>query len=153
LVNRYQAASVLCLPAVAGLLTAPAKGAQGVNPLVGAWRLVSVVDPHPPSAALTFADESQGLLIYTAAGQVAVQITQQQQHRTACETYSAYFGTYDADLRKSSVTHHVQASLRPEEVGQDFERRFELSANRLVLIPLKDGKPQTARLTWQRVSS
>lgn len=150
--NRYQAASVLCLPVVAAVLTASARGAQAKNPLVGAWRLVSVVDPHPPTAALTFGAESHGLLIYTAAGEVAVQIAQPQGRRTACETYSAYFGSYDMDLTKRSVTHHVRASLRPEEIGQDFERGFELSGDRLVLIPMQSGKPQTARLTWQRVS-
>ena len=105
------------------------------------------------------------MIIYTATGEMAVQIARNPQSkfsseyeqakpeeiRTAYEGYYAYFGKYDADLDRKIVTHHVEASLRPGEIGVNYQRAFELSGDRLVLIPMEHGKQAPARLTFQRV--
>jgi lipocalin-like protein len=135
------------------------------NPLIGAWRLVSVEDHRPPDVLFALGPNPRGMIIYTATGKMAVQITRAPQShfssgynkaapeeiRTAYEGYYAYFGTYDVDFDKRIVTHHLEASLRPMEVGENYQRAFELSDDRLVLIPIQDGKQQPARLTWERV--
>jgi hypothetical protein len=164
--NWRQSASIICLLA-AGLFLPESTGSQAAkpsNPLIGAWRLVSIEDHRPPNILHAPSLNPRGLIIYTATGQMAVQITKEPQSkcssgydkatpeeiRAAYEGYYAYFGTYDVDFDKRIVTHHVEASLRPTEIGENYQRAFELSGNHLVLIPIKDGKQQPARLTWER---
>ena len=74
--------------------------------------------------------------------------------KRAYEGYYAYFGTYEVNEQESTVTHKVQASLWPREVGADLERHAELSGDRLILTTQpkqRSGEQRRNRLTFERV--
>ena len=61
------------------------------------------------------------------------------------DAYLAYFGRYGVNERQATVTHHVQGSMRPSEIGTDYTRSVRLDGDRLVL-----GLDPARSLTWQR---
>ncbi len=166
LMNRGQFASIMTVIVVV-LSVSPPTGSQPrpSNPLIGTWSLVSIEDHRAPSVLFALGPNPRGIIIYTATGEMAVQIARDPQSKfssgyerakpeeikTAYEGYYAYFGKYDVDFDRKIVTHHVEASLRPMEIGLNYERTFELSGDRLILIPMENGKQEPARLTWRRV--
>ncbi len=54
----------------------------------------------------------------------------------------------------NTVVHHLELSLLPNWIGQDFVRIFKIEGNRVTLSTtpvLIDGRKQVGTLTWQRV--
>ena len=116
-----------------------------------------------------------GMLIYTPQGRVAVQIMYRKGRptvtssqdvpstgvglgnirwsaeaaRAAIDTYDAYFGTYEVNLAKHTVTHHILAELRPYGVGAHYERRFEFHDGELWLTPT--APEEHWRVVWKRL--
>ena len=45
-----------------------------------------------------------------------------------------YYGTYEIDEAKQTVTHHLQAAANPSLIGTDLVRRYEFTGNRVALI-------------------
>ena len=43
--------------------------------------------------------------------------------------YDAYFGRFSIDERAGTITHYVEASLFPEDLGKDFVRNFALEGD------------------------
>jgi hypothetical protein len=73
--------------------------------------------------------------------------------KTALEGFQAYFGTYETDEEKKTVTHHVEGSLLPNWEGTSQTRFVELSGNRLTLStpPTFDGgETGVTVLAWER---
>jgi len=79
-----------------------------------------------------------------------------EEKAAAFSTYGAYYGTYTINEAAGTITHHVEGSLTPNDVGKDFVRYYKLSGNRITLIPVEtnDGRPATSpprrSLTWER---
>lgn len=145
------------------------------NRFVGAWRLVSV-EGNPPGLP-DFYDRPTGMLVYSASGQVIVQIAAKadrkpfapfnqgrrsagtEEKAAAFDSYTAYYGTYTVDEHAGTVTHHIEDYSVPGRRGTDNVRWFEFQGNdRLVLIPMEDGKggvvtrkDATYKLTWGRI--
>src|SRR4030095_2948430 len=85
---------------------------------IGTWRLVSVQTNGKPNPNRGV--RPTGLIIYDAAGHMAVQIRPERtrpswpptavptpdQAKEAATGYTAYFGTYTIDERARTVTHH-----------------------------------------------
>jgi hypothetical protein len=127
---------------------------------VGTWKLVSISS----SESRLFGERPMGILIYDAEGNVAVQIMRNPRPDLSCapgfptarevqvayKGYYAYYGTYDVDPEKRTITHHLEGSLRPGDVGKDFTRAYEISGNRLALTPVDDDQARDACLTWER---
>src|SRR5262245_18434898 len=115
--------------------------------LLGVWLLVSAKDYRPSGEALDWmGNKPSGTFIYTAGGRMAVQFMRDprasftgtsmwtsdardlfasvtpSEIRDAHTGYYAYFGTYTLDESARTVTDHIQASVRPEEVGRDYVR-------------------------------
>jgi hypothetical protein len=74
----------------------------------------------------------------------------------AFNSYLAYAGTYSHDPTRHLVTHHVEMSLDPTEVGHDLPRPARFEEDRVVLT----GQPYSLhgeqvynQLTWVRVRS
>jgi Lipocalin-like domain len=75
------------------------------------------------------------------------------------DSYVAYYGTYTVDGKTGTVTHHLADHSFPGRQGTDNVRWFEFEgADRLVLIPVEDGKggvinrkDATYKLIWERV--
>jgi len=134
------------------------------NPLIGAWRLKSIGGSVPKAAIFSMGVRPQGILIYTATGYMAAEIMRDprpafpkgyenasaEEIRNAFEGYYAYFGTYDVNIAEKTVTHHLQGSLRPAEIGRDYVRVYELSCDQLTLNPVREGRKLQVRLTWER---
>ena len=69
--------------------------------------------------------------------------------------YDAYFGTYEVDAARHTVTHHLLAALSPGDVGRTLTRRFFLRGDTLIIAfdtRRVDGTPVTRRVVWRRVA-
>lgn len=134
------------------------------NPLLGAWRLKSIAGSVPKAAIFSMGTKPQGILIYTASGHMAAEIMRDprpafitgyenasaEEIRNAFEGYYAYFGTYHVNVREMTVTHHLEGSLRPAEIGRDYVRAYKISGDLLSLNPVRDGRKLQVRLVWER---
>jgi hypothetical protein len=138
---------------------------------VGTWSLVSAeARLANGKVAHVYGDDPPGLIIYDSAGNVSVNFMRSdrpafsvadkakcapEEAKSAIETYEAYFGTYEVDEARGTVTHHVRGSLLPNWTGSDQLRFYEFSDDLLILstaeIPYS-GTTLIGRLTWKRVS-
>src|SRR5215471_16373317 len=75
--------------------------------------------------------------------------------KSGFEGYFSYCGSYDVDVPKGFIIHHLELSAFPNWVGTDQKRYFEFSGDRLTLKtpPLTlSGRDQVHRLIWERLS-
>jgi len=114
---------------------------------IGTWRIVS--------------DNSIGLMIYDAFGNMAAQVMPLRtrpkyagteptpdEAKSAITGYLAYFGTYTVDEREHTITHHRKGSINPGQIGEDAVRRYQFASDdRLILLPVESA----ARIIWERV--
>jgi Lipocalin-like domain len=127
--------------------------------IVGAWQLMTRTVSGADGTTLAdpvLGDRPLGRLFYDASGVMMLQMMRLE--RTAAigkptsakdETnprvllgYDAYFGRYTLDERAGTITHHVEGSLFPEDLGKDFVRGFTLDDDTLTLrftSPADDG--------------
>jgi hypothetical protein len=145
--------------------------------LVGMWRLLSIdlsgVDGHLTDPF--YQANSSGVIVYDASGSMSVQIA--GPHRIAAalptsrlhpatgaeavakagafDSYYAYFGTWTYDAAASAVTHHVESSLLPAEIGVDYVQEVSVEGDRLTFTNRdpNHGKPTVRIKIWQRVST
>jgi hypothetical protein len=142
--------------------------------IVGAWNLVTVEtrdengDWHKSKDR--YGIDPIGYITYSATGEMAVQICNlnrpdlnanasglegrvnsatDEALRQALLGYTAYFGTYDIDSEKHSVTHNRTGHWIPDFMGDSVERFFIVDGDRLILIPVQN---ENRRLIWRRVS-
>jgi hypothetical protein len=146
--------------------------AQSPPGLVGTWQLISRIDrdangntvPEPSLGA-----DPAGYLIYDNSGHVAVQMMAKHRDSNAFQVtapsaannlahvggYDAYFGRYEVDLAKGTVTHILEGSLLPADVGRRLTRRFKLDGNTLT-IQFEPGGESDRRITrtlvWRRAT-
>jgi hypothetical protein len=69
------------------------------------------------------------------------------------DNYYAYFGTYEVDEADHSVIHRVRASLRPNETGISYHRKFTIEGDRLTLASTPEthvGETVTSRMIFVR---
>ena len=125
--------------------------------IVGTWQLMTrtvtradgtrIIDP-------VLGEKPVGRLIYGASGAMSLQMMRVGR-KTAISTppnanqrvtlgYDSYFGRYTVDEKAGTVTHHVEASLFPEDVGDDWVRPFTLDGDTLTLrLTGEDGLTRT----------
>jgi Lipocalin-like domain len=164
-----------CAFAVAVLLVAgcaqapPVPDGPSSVPLVGTWRLLSVgfIRPNGSRVPSRFGTNPTGYILYDRTAHMAVQIMSSpwpafanperptpQEVEAVFNGYVAYAGTYEFDPATRTVTHHVQMSVDPDDVGKDFQRSVELEGDRLTLSVRKyrlNGEEGVLRLQWERV--
>jgi Lipocalin-like domain len=177
--NRRQAltagASLVCamVPgrnARAGSVTQDTSGRPSV---VGAWRLLSIATVRPSGEEVTdwAGSKPTGILIYAADGYMSVQVARDPPARwsysapeqapaaeraRAFDRYDGYFGRFAVDFARGVVTHFVEGSLQPNEVGLTYERQLRFEGDRLLLTGTPftfDGEQRFNRLVWQRVKT
>jgi hypothetical protein len=144
--------------------------------LIGAWRLVSIdlSGPNGPIVDSFYQADSSGLIIYDSSGWMSVQITAPHrqawpvpasrsspdasvQHAllkaAAFDTYYAYHGTWTYDQAKSVVTHHVDASLIPAEIGLNYAQTVTMDTGHLIFTGRDDenGEVIVRRKVWERI--
>jgi hypothetical protein len=135
---------------------------------VGTWKLVSVEQRNAagqlvPPAAQASDRPPLGVLIYDAAGYVAVTIMPAERRKYAAPQptdgeaqaaltgYAAYFGTFTINEAEGMITHHLQGSVNPG-MAPEQNRKFELAGNRLTLKPPPGPSGTQSKLTWERMT-
>jgi len=159
-----------------------AQGTPGPTSIVGTWLLESLVDTLANgSLAYWMGPRPTGAILYSASGHVSVQFMRDPRPvlpggaasgaeaarlagadpfrglgaaelREVVGGYYAYFGRYQVTPAGDSVTHFVETSLRPDEVGVVYRRAIRLDGGRLfiTLHAVVDGVPRHRVLTWRR---
>jgi hypothetical protein len=139
--------------------------AQGNNPFVGTWKLISIETRGPDGAIAPGPNpvggvNPTGTVMYDAAGHVSLQIMPSgrpaslnilqplspEQAKEALFGYIAYYGTYTLDQRARVMHIHFDGSLNPSMVGTNGERYYEFNGNRM---KFRAGANTT--LSWERV--
>ena len=135
--------------------------------IVGTWELMTrtvtrsdgttIVDP-------VLGEKPSGRLVYDASGAMMLQMmrtgrkatistpgdARNQSNPRVILGYDSYFGRYTVDEKAGTVTHHVEGSLFPEDLGSDWVRPFTLEGDRLTLrLTSADGLTRT--LIFQRM--
>ena len=138
---------------------------------VGTWKLVSS-EFQSSSGAVTYpgGKDAVGRIMYDAAGNMSAQVMRADRPafasgdnskatlaelKAAFEGLITYFGTYEIDEQKGTITHKLESSSYPNWVGTDQTRFFQLSDDRLTLStpPTVWGGDQiTGVLIWERVA-
>jgi hypothetical protein len=74
--------------------------------------------------------------------------------RTTCDHFVAYAGTFEVDVAGGFLTHHIEISMVPNEIGESAKRYFQVVGEQLVLRPAPPLPPGVVEytLTWVRVA-
>ncbi len=139
--------------------------------LIGAWHLKSLATTSPDgSVSYPMGESPRGILIYTESGHMSVAFCEadrppvksndrmwgeetDEEAARAYRTYRSYFGRYEIDESAGIVTHHVEASLFPNQLGISQSRKITLDGDTLVLETPALPSGATAALTWVRAKS
>src|ERR1041385_6403903 len=132
---------------------APATAADnGASALIGTWRLIAIEGIGRGSNP---GDQPFGIVTYDSTGHMAVQMAYRSRrppfaagadHATehekaaAYDSYGAYFGTYMVDALRGTITHHIEGSLNPAEVGTELVRFFVLRGDKVIYYVAEDGQ-------------
>jgi hypothetical protein len=143
--------------------------ASAENALVGTWQLTSfsliVLDAKETSRP--YGDHPTGYIQFSPGGHMVMFLTAGELKPPAAGSYTdaeradvhraivgAYAGTYTVEGNK--VTYHVLTSWRPEWIGHDQIRYFEISGTNLTiktppLTSSRTGQTIAATLIFDRV--
>jgi Lipocalin-like domain len=119
---------------------------------IGAWRLAWLEEPGPDGKV--HRADCTGLLVYTADGQMSVQVMYRHPPSTnsaapvqyAQGGYEASYGTFVLDDART-FTYHVEGALVRTLIGKDLKRVFELSDKQLIV---KSPDPNEHwRVAWE----
>ena len=144
----------------------PATGAA--QRIIGTWQLMTRTVQRADGATIVdpvLGEKPSGRLVYDANGAMMLQMMRTGR-KDAISTpansrdkanprvvlgYDSYFGRYTIDERAGTVTHHVEGSLFPEDLGADWVRPFTLEGDTLTLrlTSTADGLRRT--LVFQRL--
>jgi hypothetical protein len=147
--------------------TAPARGLA--QEIVGAWNLETRTVTRADGSAINdpvLGQKPSGRLFYDASGVMMLQMMRQGRlaaistPRGAKDAanprivlgYDAYFGRYTVDERAGTVTHHVEGSLFPEDLGDEWVRPITIKGDTLTLsfTSTADGSAITRTLRFRR---
>ncbi len=148
--------------------------------IVGTWLLESIVDAlEDGTYSHWMGEKPTGAIIYSASGHMSVQFMRDPRPqlpaaggddraklagadpfaeldaaalRDLLRGYYAYFGRYEVSPGGDAITHFVETSLRPGEVGIEYKRSIRIEGDRLFisLDAIVDGVPRRRVLTWRR---
>jgi hypothetical protein len=129
---------------------------------VGSYKLMSYVT-YDQNGAPTKLPYTVGQISYDAAGRMSAQLmgddrknvtgsrASEAERAALYSTYISYFGRYEVDVDKGTVTHLVEGGLSPNMVGSAMVRYFEFSPDgRSLFLSLKSGERMTGKLQWDR---
>jgi len=149
--------------------------------IVGTRLLESIVDTlEDGSRSYWMGRHPAGAIIYSASGHMSVQFMREPRpilagttdskadaaelagadpfgsleaadRRDVLAGYYAYFGRFEVSPAGDAITHFVETSLRPNEVGVAYKRAIRIEGDQL-FISLRaevDGVPRQRVLTWR----
>jgi lipocalin-like protein len=130
---------------------ASAQRKQGAREqILGAWQLESRTVRKASGEILldpVLGQQPIGRLFYDASGHMMLQMMRQERTQAISAPsnpqdatnarivlgYDAYFGTFSVNEADATITHHVQGSLFPEDLGKDFRRSFKIEGGTFTL--------------------
>jgi len=146
----------------------PRSASDAASRIVGTWQLITrtvtradgttIVDP-------VLGEKPTGRLIYDASGAMSLQMmrtgrkeaisspanARDKANPRAILGYDSYFGRYTVDEKAGTITHHVEGSLFPEDLGEDWVRPFTLKGDTLTLRLTSATDGLTRTLVFQRL--
>ena len=142
---------------------------MGHDSIVGTWTLVSMtVKSSKGDEFFPLGKNPVGRIIYTVSGDMAVVLMRSgrpkfasgdafdgtpEEIKQAFEGFDAYSGTYEVEIEKGSVTHHVEVSRFPNWEGTAQVRYFTFLDDQIQLrtppIPAL-GQEWIVDLVWER---
>jgi hypothetical protein len=156
-------------PEPVGQAQAPRAATGVAQRIVGAWQLVTRTVRRSDGRVLAdsvLGEKPLGRLYYDASGVVSLQMMRlgrsaaigkptdpkDSANARVILGYDSYFGRYTVDERAGTITHRVEGSLFPEDLGKDFVRGFTLDGDTLTLkfTSAADGVEVTRTLVFQR---
>ena len=144
---------------------APRPTAAVAQRIVGTWELQTRTVSREGKVIVdaVLGEKPIGRLVYDAGGSMSLQMMRTGRKQAISTPvnpkdrsnarvilgYDSYFGRYTVDEKAGTVTHHVEGSLFPEDVGDDWVRPFTLQGDTLTLrLTGEDGLTRT--LVFQR---
>jgi Lipocalin-like domain len=148
----------LCVWAVGASAATPdrARGAQAkaqvVRQLAGSWQLLSFTLRSPDGTlSYPYGKDAVGKLTYTRDGHQWATGARRGVSKNLPDAFW-YTGTFDVNLKRQTIVHHVQYSSISAWEGTDLVRSFKLRGNRLTLtIAPTTSDGQTGVLTWKKL--
>ncbi len=158
------------------IVAAPLVGAQTKQPsirerILGAWDLISWDETNAATGEITYpcGKNAVGQIIYDASGRMSAQIMNADRRKLpnpggnlawvkelnfehALEVLGgciSYFGAFEVDETKHTVTHHTRGDVRPGAAGLDRVRSAEFLTKDRILLKYPNG-PNENRLIWER---
>jgi len=143
---------------------ASAQRKRGVREqIIGAWQLESRTVRKASGEILldpVLGQQPTGRLFYDASGHMMLQMMRQGRAQAISRPanpadannprivlgYDAYFGTYVVNEAAGTITHHVQGSLFPEDLGKDFLRAFTIDGD-LFTLSFTSKSPEGLEVT------
>jgi len=153
-----------------GHASTPQRSEGAQKKILGAWQLESrtvrtrggeILDP-------VLGKQPLGRLFYDASGRMSLQMMRQERaqaitrpanpqdadNQRAVLGYDSYFGTFALNESAGTITHHVEGSLFPEDLGKDFVRSFSIDGDTFTLgftAKAADGSDVTRTLRFRRL--
>jgi uncharacterized protein (TIGR02145 family) len=165
----------LALPLIAAfalnLQTGSAHAQTGAPaPIVGTWDLVTRTVARADGATIVdpvLGEKPAGRLVYDASGAMMLQMMRTGRKEAVSSPsaardktnprvilgYDAYFGRFTVDEKAGTVTHHVEGSLYPEDLGSNWVRPFTLNGDTLTLRFTSPADGITRTLVFRRMRS
>jgi hypothetical protein len=135
-------------------------------PFVGSWKLLSQHSLYPDGRVEpSRGDNAEGIIMYDAAGNMAVQLMRTDERataftdladlKTAMQGYLAYYGHYEveepADAGSGVVRHFVTGSSFFGFRNTTQVREYEFAGDTLTLKAKSSFDDSTRLLVWQRI--
>lgn len=136
--------------------------------LAGAWSLVAVENTNADgSKTLPYGENPVGLLVFTDAGEYAIQILKAKRPKVAAgdknkatpienaalvQGNNSHFGTYTFNPEKHTISFNVQHAFYPNWEGNVQVRNYTLENNVLsyVVTNTTNGGAITAKVVWKK---
>ncbi|RFM26825.1 lipocalin-like domain-containing protein [Deminuibacter soli] len=134
----------------------------------GTWTLVAVENTNADgSKTLPYGENPVGLLVFTGAGDYAIQILKANRPKVAAgdknkatanenaalvQGNNSHFGTYTVDPGSNSITFNVQHAFYPNWEGEVQVRSYTLENDllRYVVTHTTNGGATTATVVWKK---
>ena len=118
------------------------------NPLVGAWKLVSLDEPS--TGGKVQKADCTGMFAFTSDGKASVQVMYRNANDGSAYAqggYEASYGSYRID-DSSTFTFHIEGALVRTLIGKDLKRKYEISGNHLTVTSTDPNEHW--RVVWER---
>lgn len=132
------------------------------NQFVGSYRL-AWYRSYDAAGRETTLPWASGQISFDRAGRMSVFLVGRDRPRfasaspgeseraAAYASFTAYFGGYDIDPAKRSITYHVEGALNPGLTGTELTRFFEFTNGGATLfLTIKEGERVIGRLQWDK---